>query len=131
VTRRTERVSEQIRAELARLLREEVADPRIGLVTLTRVDLAPDFGNANVFWSALPGKGDAADRAEKASEGLARAASFLRRRLAEELPLRRVPELRFRHDPSLALGSETLGLLREIRDDEAEAGEGEGEDRER
>ena len=118
MNRRTERVSEQLRAELARLLREEVSDPRIGLVTLTRVDLAPDFGNANVFWSALPTKGDPDDREERTQEGLARAASFLRRRLAEELPLRRVPELRFRHDPSLALGSDVLGLLREIRDDE-------------
>jgi ribosome-binding factor A len=96
-----------------------VSDPRIGLVTLTRVDLAPDFGNANVFWSALPAKGDPDDLAERTQQGLTRAASFLRRRLAEELPLRRVPELRFRHDPSLALGSEILGLLKEIRDDEA------------
>ena len=54
MSRRTERVGEEIRAELARLLREEVADPRIGLVTLTRVDLAPDFGNARVFWSCGP-----------------------------------------------------------------------------
>jgi ribosome-binding factor A len=117
-------VGEQIRAELARLLREEVADPRIGLVTLTRVDVAPDLGNARVFWSAIPPAGPAPSEAERAREaertehGLERAAAFLRRRLAEELPLRRVPELRFRHDPSLALGSETLSLLREIQDDE-------------
>jgi ribosome-binding factor A len=120
MSRRTERVSEQVRAELARLLREEVSDPRIGLVTLTRVDVSPDFGNASVFWSALPAKNDPKDREQRTQQGLARAASFLRRRLAEELPLRRVPELHFRHDPSLALGSETLGLLREIRDDEAQ-----------
>ena len=62
MSRRTERVSEQVRAELARLLREEVSDPRIGLVTLTRVDVSADFGNANVFWSALPTKGDRDDR---------------------------------------------------------------------
>jgi ribosome-binding factor A len=120
VSRRTERVSEQVRGELARLLREEVSDPRIGLVTLTRVDVSPDFGNASVFWSALPTKGEPADREERTQAGLAHAASFLRRRLAEELPLRRVPQLHFRHDPSLALGSETLGLLREIRDEEDE-----------
>ena len=122
MSRRTERVGEQIRAELARLLREEVADPRIGLVTLTRVDLAPDFGNARVFWSSLPRSGaseeEAARELERTEEGLLHAASFLRRRLAEELPIRRAPELHFRHDPSLAKGSETLSLLREIRDDE-------------
>jgi ribosome-binding factor A len=119
VSRRSERVAEEIRGELARLLREEVADPRIGLVTLTRVDVAPDLGSARVFWSAAPEAGPSeAGVALRTGQGLERAASFLRRRLAEELPLRRVPELHFRHDPSLALGSETLSLLREIRDDE-------------
>jgi ribosome-binding factor A len=122
VSRRTERVGEEIRAELARLLREEVGDPRIGLVTLTRVDLAPDFGNARVFWSAVPRPGaseeESARDLERTEAGLLHASSFLRRRLAEELPIRRSPELHFRHDPSLALGSETLSLLREIRDDE-------------
>lgn len=119
MTRRTERVAEEIRAELARLLREEVADPRIGLVTLTKVDVSPDFANARVFWSAVdPAGTPAAEFAERTGQGLGRAASFLRRRLAEELPLRRVPELHFRHDPSLELGSQTLSLLREIRDDE-------------
>jgi ribosome-binding factor A len=124
VSRRTQRVGEEIRAELARLLREEVADPRIGLVTLTRVDVSPDLGSARVFWSLAPPAGDPRDgaleaaAAERTGEGLARAASFLRHRLAEVLTLRRVPELHFRHDPSLALGSETLSLLRELRHDE-------------
>jgi ribosome-binding factor A len=122
VSRRTERVGEEIRAELARLLREEVGDPRIGLVTLIRVDLAPDFGNARVFWSAVPRAGASEEEIgrdlERTEAGLLHASSFLRRRLAEELPIRRAPELHFRHDPSLALGSETLSLLREIRDDE-------------
>lgn len=119
MTRRSERVGEEIRAELARLLREEIADPRIGLVTLTKVDVSPDFANARVFWSVLDAGGaPSAEFAERTGQGLERAASFLRRRLAQELPLRRVPELHFRHDPSLALGSETLSLLREIRDDE-------------
>ena len=123
MTRRTERVGEEIRAELARLLREEVADPRIGFVTLVRVDLAPDFGSARIYWSAIPRAGKASEaqaarEIERSEEGLRGAASFLRRRLAEELPIRRAPELHFRHDPSLALGSKTLSLLREIRDDE-------------
>jgi len=119
VSRRTERVGEELRAELARLLREEVADPRIGLVTLTKVDVSPDFANARVFWSVAPQAGAASEGLEeRTGQGLERAASFLRRRLAEEMPLRRVPELHFRHDPSLALGSEILSLLREIRDDE-------------
>jgi ribosome-binding factor A len=123
VTRRTERVGEQIRDVLARMLREEVTDPRIGLVTLTRVDVAPDFSNARVFWSALtpkptaPGEGAEADPTVAA--GLASAAGFLRRGLARELSLRRTPELHFVHDPSLAEGAHMLALLQELRDGSA------------
>lgn len=120
MSRRTERVAEEVRAELARLLREEVSDPRVGLVTLTRVEVSPDLGSARVLWSFVPTTGaDAPEReARRTAQGLASAAPFLRRRLAEALPLRRVPELHFRYDPSLAEGSETLRLLQEIRDAE-------------
>jgi ribosome-binding factor A len=123
VTRRTERVGEQIRDVLARLLREEVTDPRIGIVTLTRVDVAPDFSNARVYWSALterpraPDEGLAPEPATVA--GLDSAAGFLRRGLARELSLRRTPELHFVHDPSLAEGAHMLALLQELRDGSA------------
>jgi ribosome-binding factor A len=121
VTRRTERIGEQIRAELSRLLREEVVDPRVGIVTLTRVDVAPDLGHARVYWSRVAlGEEEEGEAAARTEAGLASAAGFLRRRLAGLLPLKRVPELRFRRDPSLALGAETLELLRELRDDAAE-----------
>ena len=121
-SRRSERVGEQIRAELARLLREEVTDPRIGLVTLTRVDVAPDFSNARIHWSVLAARPQSADEGTTpdadTQAGLESAAGFLRRRLAATLVLRRVPELRFLHDPSLAEGAHTLALLRELADAE-------------
>ena len=124
MTRRTDRVGEEIRGELARLLRDEATDLRIGLVTLTRVDLAPDFKNARVYWSCVEASGPDpeahAATVEAASAGLESAAGFVRRRLAQHLPTKRVPELRFRHDPSLALGSDTLTLLKELRDDAPE-----------
>lgn len=130
MTRRTDRVSEQIRGELARLLQTEITDPRVGLVTLTRVDLSPDFRNARVDWSRFdPGDGDAMDsearqRAEEAAletqAGLESAAGFLRSRLAKALPLKRVPELRFHHDTSLALGARTLELLSDLETPVAE-----------
>jgi ribosome-binding factor A len=102
------------------LLREEVTDPRVGLVTLTRVDVAPDFSNARVHWSALAaGISTDGPPPEATQDGLDSAAGFLRSRLASELTLRRVPELRFVHDPSLVEGAHTLALLREIRDGEA------------
>ncbi len=118
MTRRTERVAEQLRAELARLLREEATDPRIRLVTLTHVDVSPDLRNARVWWSTLAT--DDAALAEPVQEGLESAASFLRRRLAQELPLKRVPALDFRYDSSMVRGAETLALLREIGDGPAE-----------
>ncbi len=112
-SRRTQRVSGQLKSEIARMLREEVTDPRIDLVTLTRVDVAPDLSHALVFWSALDS--EARDRIE---DGLESAAPFLRRRLARKLPLKRMPALRFCYDPSLDLGSQTLSLLRSLADDE-------------
>ncbi len=114
MSRRTQRIAEQLKGEIARILIEEVTDPRIALVTLTRVDVAPDLSHAVVFWSALDST--ALDRIE---DGLESAAPFLRRCLARELPLRRMPELRFRHDPSFELGSQTLAVLRSLSDDES------------
>ena len=112
MSRRTERVSELVREEVARVLREDVQDPRIRLVTLTRVDVSPDFSNALVFWSSLGAEGE--EELARVQEGLEGAASFVRGRLARVLSLKRTPELRFRHDPSLELGTRTLALLREV-----------------
>lgn len=123
MTRRTERLGEQLRAELARLLREEVTDPRVGLVTLTRVEVSPDLRHARVHWSALRADADHDPRLDARGEtaaGLASAAGFLRRRLATLLHTKRTPELRFVHDPSLALGSETLNRIRRLRDGASE-----------
>ncbi len=116
MSRRTERIAEQLRAEIARILREEATDPRIQLVSLTRVDVAPDLSHAIVFWSTLE-TGDT-DSIERIQEGLESAAPFVRRCLARELPLKRTPEPRFRYDPSLVLGNATLSLLRTLEGDE-------------
>ena len=121
MTRRTERIAGELLAEISRLLREEVTDPRVGVVTLTRVDVAPDLTNAIVFWSALDVAGD---RIDEHQAGLDSAATFLRRRIASALPWKRSPELSFRYDPSLALGSRTLSLLHELEPEEAEGNDG-------
>ncbi len=112
MSRRTERVAEQVRFEVARILREEATDPRLRFVTLLRVELSADLGSARLHWSDLRAEeGDAIAEVERALEG---AAPFVRRRLAAVLELRRVPELRFQHDPSLAEGTRTLSLLHEL-----------------
>ncbi len=113
MSRRTERIGEDLRGEIARVLHEDVSDPRIEMVSLTRVDVAPDLSHALVFWSSL--QSESIDRIQ---EGLESAAAFVRRRLARQLPLKRTPELRFRHDPSLHLGDQTLSLIRDLDDGE-------------
>jgi len=123
VSRRTERIAGELLAELARLLREEVTDPRVGLVTLTRIDVAPDLSHALVFWSAIDLAPDE-NRVDERQAGLDSAAPFLRRRIASALTIKRMPELRFRYDPSLVLGTRTLSVLRELEPDEAEGNDG-------
>ena len=111
----TERVAEELRAGVARVLRDEVTDPRVSLVTLIRVDLAPDLSQALVYWSPLETK-DAGD-VEEIERGLESAASFVRRRLAGQLQLRRMPALDFRYDAAFEAGGRTLELLSTVRDE--------------
>ena len=121
MTRRTDRIANVLLAELARLLRQEVTDPRIGLVSLSRVDVAPDLSNAIVYYSTI---GEVDDEAiEALDDGLHSAAPFLRKRAARELPLKRMPAFEFRYDPSVALGARTLEVLRDLSPDEPDADE--------
>lgn len=117
VTRRTERIGEQLRAEISQLLREEVTDPRVGMLSLTRVDVSPDLAQALVFWSPLdPRTASDPEAVSAMAEGLDSAAAFLRRQVAKRLTIRRSPALDFRHDPSLEQGAGTLELLRELNE---------------
>jgi len=128
MTRRTERIGELLRGEIAKALRQEIADPRIKLVTLTRVDVAPDLSNALVYWSSMasggiePSEETSAERDAEIAEigdGLSSSAGFLRSRIARNLPgLRRTPALRFHHDASLEHGSRILEVLRTLNDDD-------------
>ena len=95
---RPDRVADQIRAELAQLLARDVHDPGIGFVTLTRVQVSPDLQQARVFYTAL---GDETAR-RSSMRALERAAPFLRRQIGSRLRLRRVPELTFTYDESIA-----------------------------
>jgi ribosome-binding factor A len=113
-----ERVAEELRSEIARVLRAEVADPRVALVTVLRVDVSPDLRNALVFWSRIEQKGS--PEVDVISAGLESAAGFLRKRLAQELPLKRMPALSFRYDAAIEAGDRTLALLRELADESSE-----------
>ena len=93
---RTIRVADQIQREIALLVAHEVADPRVGKVTVSGVDLSPDMRNAKVL--VTPGRGTDGDASVDA---LNRAAGFLRSRLGRRVRLRRVPRLVFEHDRTL------------------------------
>jgi ribosome-binding factor A len=117
VSQRTDRLDSQIRQELMDLLQREMKDPRVGFVTITRVETARDLGSARVWVSIL---GTEEER-ERSMRALGVATPWLRRRLAERLTLRSVPQLSLRRDDSIEAGDRVLRLLREI--DQEEAGE--------
>jgi ribosome-binding factor A len=109
---RSDRVADQIRSELALLLsRGEVHDPGIGFVTITRVQMTPDLQQARVFYTAL---GDETAR-KNTERALHRALPFLRRQVGSRLRLKRVPELDFLYDQSIAGQDRIEQLLNEIR----------------
>lgn len=97
---RPRRVAEQIQRELAELLRLEVKDPRVGMITLTDVEVSNDYAHAKVFFTLL---GDEM-RVKEALKGLQSAAGFLRSEVAHRMKLRVMPQLHFIHDTSIENG---------------------------
>ena len=101
------RVAEQIQRELAELLRSELKDPRVGMLTLTGVEVTPDLAHAKVFFSTLVGGAERADTLA----GLQRASGFLRSLLGRRLRTHTTPELHFEFDGSLEKGMELAKLI--------------------
>lgn len=122
MSRRTERLGEEIREEVSAIVGGELKDPRIGLVTVTRVTLAADLRNARVFVAVT---GTEKERAQSLA-GLRKAAGFIRHALGQSLRLRYTPELHFIHDEGLDATERVAQLLDEVkaseaaRDDDAE-----------
>ena len=102
---RTDRVAEQIRRELAELIRLEVKDPRVRMVTLNEVEVSADYSHARVYYTALEGESD------KLQQGLERASGFLRSQLAHVMKLRVTPQLHFIYDTSVERGSRLSQLI--------------------
>lgn len=106
---RGQRVAEQIRRELAELIRREVKDPRVASVTLTDVEVTPDYAHAKVFYTTLSG----ADAVPAVGAGLARASGYLRRELGLRIRLHTLPELHFVYDESIDRGAHLSRLIDE------------------
>jgi len=94
---RAERVQRQLRKEISRILQEDLKDPRIGFVTVTRIDLTGDLRYAKIYFSIL---GDAS-KEESSIKGIQSAAGYIRKLVGERLKLKYVPELSFRLDKSI------------------------------
>src|SRR6266513_2990295 len=104
---RLRRVADQIQRELSGLLRTELKDPRVGMITLTGVEVSPDLAYAKVFFTTLAD----AESLTRIEAGLGRAAGFLRTQLGKRLRLRVTPEIRFEHDPSVERGVRLSQLI--------------------
>jgi ribosome-binding factor A len=104
---RGQRLAEQIRRELAELLRLEVKDPRVRMVSLTDVALSPDYAHARIYFTTLR----APDSLREIQLGLDHAAGFLRRELARHIRLHHVPALHFEHDASVERGERLSRLI--------------------
>ena len=108
---RTERVADLIRQELGQLLERQVKDPRIGFVTVTRVEVTRDLRSARVAVTILGNE----QQKKNTLLGLAAAQGFLRHELAQRLKLRHTPQLEFQIDQSLQAESRVEELLRQLR----------------
>jgi ribosome-binding factor A len=106
---RTLRVADQVQRELALLIQNEIMDPRIGMITLTGVEVTRDYAHAKVFYTTL---GDEANT-QLAGEGLKQAAGFLRSQLASKIRLRVTPQLQFIYDESIERGIKISKLIDE------------------
>jgi ribosome-binding factor A len=110
---RTQRVSQFLHQELARLLHSTVRDPRVERINLTEVEVSRDLSHAKVFFTLLDEQSEA-DRADIATV-LRKVSGFLRSELAKQSSMRTVPRLSFRFDESVGRGRDMESLLREVR----------------
>lgn len=103
---RPRKVADLIQRELSDLLRREVRDPRVGMVTLTSVDVSPDLSHAKVYFTIL-----SKEHIGETTAGLQRAAGFLRSQLAHRMKMYTTPELRFVYDESVERGDHLSQLI--------------------
>lgn len=113
VIKRSERVSDLIKAELSDILHKEIRDPVIGAITVTGVKMSNDLRSARIYFVRLGSDLNSED----AEQHLQKAAGFLKRELGKRITLRYMPDLTFVYDKSFEYGSRIDKLLSEIRKD--------------
>jgi ribosome-binding factor A len=110
------KLAEQIRFRAANILLHEMKDPRIGFLTVTRVELASDLVTCTIYWSVLGTPGDRS----KTAHALADARMFLQRRIAEGLATRSAPQITFAFDESVEGAIKMGGLLKQLKSERGE-----------
>jgi ribosome-binding factor A len=110
VTQRTNRIDELLRQEIGSIVSRDVADPRVGFATITRVETTPDLRHAKV-WVSVIGQRD--ERTATIS-ALGRAMPFVRHELGRTLRLKRIPDLHVQLDDTAERGTRVLQLLAEL-----------------
>ena len=103
---RPQKVADLIQRELSGLIRLELRDPRVGMITITSVDVSPDLSHAKVFFTLLD-----KELLDETIHGLQRASGFLRSQLAHRMKLYTTPELRFVYDESVERGDRLSRLI--------------------
>ena len=103
---RPQRLGDLIQREVAELIRLEVRDPRVGMITITSVDVSPDITHAKIFFTLLE-----KEKLPETLEGLSRSAGFLRAQLAKRIKMYTTPELRFVYDESVERGDHLSRLI--------------------
>lgn len=121
-TQRSERVQEALRQEISRVVHEELKDPRLGFLTITKVDVTKDLRYARIYFSVL---GETKDK-KLALKGLNSAKGYIKNLISERIKLRFMPQIEFKIDESLEHTKEIYDLLDKLK---KERHDDEGSDR--
>lgn len=113
------RVGEEIKREVSLIITKDVKDPRLGMISITDVEVSRDLSFAKIYFSRL---GDEKQR-ETSLQGLNRAKGFIRSELAKRIRVRHVPEISFHFDPSIEQGARINELLKTINKSNPEGSE--------
>jgi ribosome-binding factor A len=116
---RTSRIGEVIMRELAQMIQQELSDPRVGMVTVSHVDITSDLKYAKVYVTRLNGIESEQD-VDECIAGLTNAAGFLKRGIAKRVEIRSIPELRFLYDKSLDHGFRMDELIAKANKDQTD-----------
>ena len=114
MSHRPERIAEAIKKEVADLICQEVKDPRVGFVTITRVEVTRDLSYAKIFVSVMGSE----EQRQETLQALQKVAGFLRSEVGRRIKVRHAPELIFKLDTSLDHGTRIMKLLHEVNKQE-------------